>query len=95
MIGDIEKLKLPIKELKKEHFNNIMSMSKLSDDEWNYIQELIKYNNIKTFEDFHDFYLNIDVNGLADVFENFRQTSIKYYKLEPCNYVGTPSFACC
>ena len=48
---------------------------------------------ILTFEDFHDFYLNIDVNGLADVFENFRQTSIKYYKLEPCHYVGTPSFA--
>jgi len=91
--NDIEKLKLPINELKKEHFNNIMSMSKLNDDEWVYIQELIKYNDIKTFEDFHDFYLNIDVNGLADVFENFRQTSIKYYKLEPCNYVGTPSFA--
>jgi len=70
-----------------------MSLSKLNEKEWNYIQDLIKYNNIKTFEDFHDFYLNIDVNGLADVFENFRQTSIKYYKLEPCHYVGTPSFA--
>lgn len=89
----IEKFKLPIDELKKEDFNNIMTMSKLSDDEWDYIQEMIKYNKMKTFEDFHDFYLNIDVNGLADVFENFRQTSIKYYKLEPCNYVGTPSFA--
>ena len=91
--NDIEKFKLPIEKLNKDDFDNIMTSSKLNNDEWDYIQELIKYNNIKTFEDFHDFYLNIDVNGLADVFENFRQTSIKYYKLEPCNYVGTPSFA--
>ena len=48
--------------------------------------------DIKTFEEYHDFYLNIDVNGLADVFENFRKTSLSSYKLDPCHYVGTPSF---
>jgi hypothetical protein len=32
------------------------------------------------------------VNGLADVFENFRKTSINTYKLDPCHYVATPSF---
>ncbi len=48
--------------------------------------------NIKTFEEYHDFYLYIDVNGLADVFRNFRKTSINTYKLDPCHYIGTPSF---
>jgi len=90
---DINKLKLPISELKREHFDNALTISKLKDEEWIYIQELITENNITTFREFHDFYLHIDVNGLADVFENFRNTSIKYYKLEPCKYVGTPSFA--
>lgn len=89
----IDKLKLPISELKKEYFDNELTLSKLEDGEWDYIQELIAENNIKTFEEFHDFYLHIDVNGLADVFENFRKTSLKYYKLDPCHYVGTPSFA--
>jgi hypothetical protein len=32
------------------------------------------------------------VNGLADVFRNFRKTSINTYKLDPCHYIGTPSF---
>lgn len=89
---DISKLKLPITELKKEHFNNCLKLEELKDDEWEYIQQLIKNMDFKTFEDFHDFYLNIDVNGLADVFENFRRTSITTYKLDPCHYVGTPSF---
>ena len=89
---DISKLKLPITELKKEYFNNRLKLEELKDDEWEYIQQLIKDMDFKTFEDFHDFYLNIDVNGLADVFENFRRTSIDTYKLDPCHYVGTPSF---
>ena len=89
---NVDKLKLPITELKKEHFNNRLKLEALSNDEWDYIQQLIKDLNITTFEEYHDFYLNIDVNGLADVFENFRKTSIDTYKLDPCHYVGTPSF---
>lgn len=89
---DINKLKLPIENLKIENFDNKMKMENLEENEWFYIKELIKDLNFKTFEDYHDFYLNIDVNGLADVFENFRKTSIKTYKLDPCHYVGTPSY---
>ena len=70
-----------------------MSMNKSNEVEWDYIQGLIKYTNIKTFQDFHNFYLDININGFVDVLENFTQTSIKHYKLEPCNYVETPSFA--
>ena len=88
----IEKLKLPISVLMKEHFTNKLKLEKLEDEEWDYIQQMIKDLNINTFEEFHDHYLNIDVNGLADVFESFRKTSINTYKLDPCHYVGTPSF---
>jgi hypothetical protein len=76
----IDKLKLPITELKKEDFNiginNRLQLEELSNNECCNIQQLIKNLNITTFEEYHDFYLNIDVNGLADVFENFRKTSI-------------------
>ena len=38
----IDKLKLPITELKKEDFNNRLKLEVLSDNEWDYIQQLIK-----------------------------------------------------
>jgi hypothetical protein len=88
----MDKMKLPIDQLKREYFDNQLTLSKLSDEEWLSVQHIIQKLDMKTFEDYHDFYLNIDVSGLADVFENFRRTSLKYYNLDPCNYVGTPSF---
>lgn len=90
---DIEKLDLPIKDLKREYFDNELTLSKLNDKEWEDILYIIDKLNITTFKEYHDFYLNIDVYGLADVFENFRKTTLEYYKLEPCNYVGVPSLA--
>ena len=94
---NVVKLKLPITELKKEHFNNRLKSDKLSNHKQEYsIQQLIKDLNITTgtFEEFHDFYLNIDVNGLADhVFEIFQETSINVYKSDPCHYFSIPSFS--
>jgi len=88
----IEKLELPITELKREYFDNELTLSKLSDEEWLSVKRIIHKLDMKPFEDYHDFYLNIGVRGLADVFEIFKQTSLKYYNLDPCNYAGTPSF---
>ena len=90
---DIDKLNWHIETLRKEHFDSTLNLSQLNDNEWLSVQHIINQLNIKTFADYHDFYLNIDVYGLADVFENFRKTSLKYYKLDPCHYVGCPSFA--
>jgi len=69
----MDKMKLPITELKREYFDNQLTLSKLDDDEWLSVQHIIQKLNKETFEDYHDFYLNIDVSGLADVFENFRK----------------------
>lgn len=90
---NIDKLKWSIDELKKEHFDSSLNLSSLDDKEWEDVKYIIDKMKIKSFENYHDFYLNIDVYGLADVFENFRKTSLKYYKLDPCHYVGCPSFA--
>jgi hypothetical protein len=47
--------------------------------------------NCQKFIDYHDFYLKTDVVPLADVFENFRDLSLKTYELDPAPYVTTPS----
>ena len=41
---------------------------------------------------YHDLYLNLDVHLLADVFENFRQTYILDYGLDPAHYYTLPGF---
>ena len=52
----------------------------------------------KTFEcntmgDYDDLYLKTDVPILADVFENFRKTSMQYYNLDISHYFSSPGFA--
>ena len=40
--------------------------------------------------DYHDHYLKKDVLLLADVFEKFIGTCLKYYELHPCHYFSSP-----
>ena len=47
----------------------------------------------KTFKDFHNHYLKKDVLLLADVFEKFISTILKYYNLDPCHYFILPGLS--
>ena len=49
--------------------------------------------NIKNMGDYHDHYLKKDVLLLADVFEKFISTCIKYYELDPCHYFSSPGLS--
>ena len=40
--------------------------------------------------DYHDHYLKKDVSLLADVFEKFIVTCLKFYGLDPCHYFSSP-----
>ena len=40
--------------------------------------------------DYHDHYLKKDVLLLADVYEKFIDTCLKYYGLDPCHYFSFP-----
>ena len=38
-------------------------------------------------------YLKSDILLLADVFEKFRKTCLRYYKLDPCHYFISPGLS--
>ena len=43
--------------------------------------------------DYHDHYLKKDVLLLADVFEKFIDTCLKFYKLDHCHYFSSPGLS--
>ena len=48
---------------------------------------------MKNMGDYHDHYSKKDVLLLADVFEKFIDTCLKYYELDPCHYFSAPELS--
>ena len=48
---------------------------------------------MKTKKDYDNLYLKCDVLILADVFERFRNNSLKNYRLCPSHYLSAPSLS--
>ena len=62
-------------------------------EEYQHAQHVYNTMNFESFGDYHYLYLKCDVLLLADVFENFRDLSLEYYKLDPAHYLTLPSLA--
>ena len=48
---------------------------------------------MKNMGDYYDHYLQKDVLLLADVFEKFISTCLKFCKLDPCHYISSPGLS--
>ena len=48
---------------------------------------------MKNIGDYYDHYLKKDVLLLADVFEKFIESCLKYYELHPCHYFSAPGLS--
>ena len=48
---------------------------------------------MKNMGDYHVHYLKKDVLLLADIYERFIDTCLKYYGLEPCHYFSSPGLS--
>ena len=58
----------------------------ISDEQYLHLQNVWNTFNFNNFEDFHDHYLKKVVLSLADIFQKFIFTCLKYYNLDPCCY---------
>ena len=83
-MSDFEKFKeeLPSKE---KFYSSLTEklVTKISDKEYEHVLNVWK---IKTMKNHYDLYLKCDVLLLADVFEKFRNNSLKNYGLCPSHY---------
>ena len=85
----LKETKLPPKEAFYSKLNN----EGISDEDYTHARKVWKTFEMKTLEDYHNFYNKLDVLLLADVFENFRDSCIKNYNLDPAHYYIAPGLA--
>ena len=77
----------------KAEFYSKLNNEDMSDEDYQHAQNVWKTFNCKTIKDYHDLYLKSDVLLLADVFENFRKTCLKHYKLDSVHSYTSPNLA--
>ena len=77
----------------KEEFYSKLNDEDVSDEDYQHAIKVWNTSGCKTIKDYHDLYLKSDVLLLADVFENFRSTCLKHYKLDPAHYYTSPGLA--
>ena len=88
-INKLKETKLP----SKEDFYSKLYDEEISDEDYEHALKVWNTFNRQTIQDYHKLYLKTDVLRLADVFENFRKTCLKHYKLDPCHYYTAPGLA--
>ena len=88
---NFEKLmeELPI----KQKFYNLLTDRKNSDKEYEQVLNDWEKTELKTTNDYHKLSLKCDILLLADVFEKFRNNSLKNYGLCPSHYLSAPGLS--
>ncbi|CAH3173579.1 unnamed protein product, partial [Porites lobata] len=91
-VSSLEKL-LETRLPPKEEFYSQLYDEDISDEDYQHAINVWNTFDCTTIRDNHDLYLKSDVLLLADVFENFRATCLKHYKLDPAHYYTSPGLA--
>ena len=78
--------------LTKEDYWSTLTQSYPSDDDIKRTQELIDKNKIKNGRELTMLYLKMDVLQVADVFENFVESSTREYKINPLYSYSLPGY---
>ena len=77
----------------KESFYSNLNMENIEDIDYRHGNNVFNKYKLKNLGDYHDLYVQSDTLLLADVFENFRNTCLKVYELNPANFLSLPGLA--
>ena len=74
-------------------FYSNLNMSSISEEGYQHAQRVWEEFGIRNLGDYHNLYLRTDVVLLANVYEAFRDTCLKHYKLDPVHFYTSPGLA--
>ena len=77
----------------KKDFYSCLNMENITDIDYRHSMRVFKEFKMNNLGDYHDLYVQSNTLLLADIFENFRNMSLKTYGLDPANFVSLPGFA--
>ena len=77
----------------KELFYSNLTLEKISETDYAHANNVFKKFNINNLGEYHDLYVRSDTLLLPDIFENFSQSCLKNYELDPAHFVSLPGLA--
>ena len=76
-----------------ESFYSNLNMENIEDIDYRHRNNVFNKFKLKNLGEYHDLYVQGDTLLLADVFENFRNTCLKVYELDPAHFLSLPGLA--
>ena len=77
----------------KKYFYSDLNMEDIDDIDYRHGNNVFKGFKLENLGDYHDLYVQSNTLLLADVFENFRDMSLKEYELDPVHILSLPGLA--
>ena len=68
-------------------------MEDIIDEDYTHAKNVWDVFEIRNLGDYHDLYVQSGILLLADLFENFRDKCIDFYKLDPVHFLSAPGLA--
>ena len=73
--------------------STVFSMVNIYLSDYKHAKKVCKGFKLKNMGEYHDLYLKSDILLFTDVFENFRKTCLRYYKLDPGHDFKSPGLS--
>ena len=72
----------------KECFYSQLNEEGITDEDYKHAQKVQNAFKIKNLGEYHDLYVQSDTSLLADAFENFGDSCVKIYEIDPAHFLS-------